>query len=352
MSASERVVVFSEHTRRELLADALVEDGRIRVVAPGLDHQASSEQRRPANLRGAGGGHSLDDGFLLCLGTDFRHKNRLFALRLLAALRSRHGWEGSLVLAGTHIPMGSSLELEHEFLEKHSELHEAVVSLGPVSEPEKAWLLAHAGAVVYPSVYEGFGLVPFEAALSGVPCVFAPQASLAEETPAGTAAIVPWDAPASAATVHALLTDPVARDDQIQALTAAAHKLSWASAADAMVGIYEQAAVAPVRDAATLSRDAVRREARLSVEHEIEAAQLVREREHAQRMYEELNAEVGFGLSLIGPHGTLPEGLQRALLALSAHPAVGRPLFALLARGFVTGRALARMLGRRSPPAT
>ena len=33
--------------------------------------------------------------FLLCLGTDFRHKNRLFALRLLASLRERHGWDGA-----------------------------------------------------------------------------------------------------------------------------------------------------------------------------------------------------------------------------------------------------------------
>jgi glycosyltransferase involved in cell wall biosynthesis len=355
MSAAERVVVFSEHTRRELLSDALVEDMRIRVVAPGLDHQASSEQRRPETLHGGGEGgarSSLADGFLLCLGTDFRHKNRLFALRLLAALRAEHGWEGSLVLAGTHIPVGSSLELECDFLEEHSELREAVVSLGPVSEPEKAWLLAHAGAVVYPSAYEGFGLVPFEAALSNVPCLFAPQSSLADEAPAGTATIVPWDAQASAAAAYALLSDPAERSAQIQKLALAAAKLSWASAADAMVEIYTQAAVAPVRDAATLSRDAVRREARLSVEHEIEAAQLVREREHAQRMYEELNAEVGFGLSLIGPHGTLPEGLQRALLALSAQPALSRPLFALLSRGFVAARAVARLLGRRPPPAS
>jgi glycosyltransferase involved in cell wall biosynthesis len=355
MSAAERVVVFSEHTRRELLSDALVEDARIRVVAPGLDHQASSEQRRPANLHGGGEGgakSSLADGFLLCLGTDFRHKNRLFALRLLAALRAEHGWQGSLVLAGTHIPVGSSLELERGFLEEHSELREAVVALGPVSEPEKAWLLAHAGAVVYPSAYEGFGLVPFEAALSDVPCLFAPQSSLADEAPAGTATIVPWDARASAAAAYALLTNPGERSAHLQKLALAAAKLSWAGAADAMVEIYGQAAVAPIRDAATLSRDAVRREARLSIEHEIEAAQLVREREHAQRMYEELNVEVGFGLSLIGPHGTLPEGLQRALLALSAQPALSRPLFALLSRGFVAARAAARLLGRRPPPAS
>lgn len=349
MCAAERVVVFSEHTRREMLSDALVDEGRVRVVPPGLDHRAAGEPRRPARLAdGTGGGGA--DGFLLCLGTDFRHKNRLFALRLLASLRATQAWEGSLVLAGTHIPIGSSLELERAFLAEHEGLREAVVSLGTVSEQEKAWLLAHAGAVVYPSVYEGFGLVPFEAALSGVPCVFAPQASLAEEAPAGTATIVPWDADASAAAVHELLTDAHARARHVDALASAARELSWQAAAEAYVEIYREAALAPVRDAATLSRDVPERERRLSVEHEQEVAQLTREREHARRMYDELNAEVGSGLSLIGPHGSLPDGLQRALLALSAHPRVSRPLFGALARSFLAARVFARVSrGRRHP---
>jgi len=347
LSAAERVVVFSDHTRRELLSDALVEDARIRVVPPGLDHRTAGEPRRPAAPED-GHEESLADGFLLCLGTDFRHKNRVFALRLLASLREEHDWQGSLVLAGTHIPRGSSLEIERAFLGEHPELRDAVVALGPVSEREKAWLIAHAGAVVYPSVYEGFGLVPFESALGGVPCVFAPQSSLAEEAPAGTAAILPWDPQASAAAAYALLTDPDARARHVDALAAAARELTWDAAASALVEIYKEAAVTPVRDAATLSRDAVAREGRLSVQHDIEAARLVREREHAQRMYDELNAEVGFGLSLIGPHGTLPEALQRALLALSANPALSRPLFGALSRIFVASRTLSRAVRGRS----
>jgi len=347
LSAAERVVVFSDHTRRELLSDALVEDARIRVVPPGLDHRTPGEPRRPAALDD-GRGERLAAGFLLCLGTDFRHKNRLFALRLLASLREDHDWRGSLVLAGTHIPHGSSLEIERAFLRERPELREAVLALGPVSEREKAWLIANAGAIVYPSVYEGFGLVPFESALSGVPCLFAPQSSLAEEAPQGTAAIVPWDPGASAAAAHALLTDAGARARHVAALAAAARGLTWEAAASAIVEIYREAAVAPVRDAATLSRDAVQRERRLSVVHEIEAARLIREREHAQRMYDELNAEVGFGLSLIGPNGTLPDGLQRALLALSARPALSRPLFGALSRAFLAARALGRAVrGRR-----
>jgi|CZKG01.1.fsa_nt_gi glycosyltransferase involved in cell wall biosynthesis len=344
LSAAERVVVFSDHTRRELLADALVEDARIRVVPPGLDHGAAAEPVRPAALDSAGT-EPPADGFLLCLGTDFLHKNRLFALRLLAALRANHGWEGGLVLAGTHIPHGSSLELERALLQEQPQLGPSVLDLGPVSEAEKTWLIAHAGAVVYPSVYEGFGLVPFESALSGVPCVFAPQASLDEAAPEGTATILPWDPAASAAAAYALLSDPGARARHVRTLAAAAGELTWAGAASALVGIYREAATAPVRDAATLSRDLVQREARLSVEHKLEAAQLVREREHAQRMYDELNAEVGSGLSLIGPNGALPENLQRALLAISARPSLSRPLYGALAWAFVAARFLGRILG-------
>jgi glycosyltransferase involved in cell wall biosynthesis len=343
LSAAERVVVFSRHTRQELLSDALVDEPRIRIVPPGLDHRTPGEPRRPAALDD-GPAAVLAAGFLLCLGTDFRHKNRLFALRLLASLRERHDWRGCLVLAGTHIPHGSSLELERAFLDEHTELREAVVALGPVDEREKAWLIANASAVAYPSVYEGFGLVPFESALSGVPCLFAPQSSLTDAAPEGTASILPWDAVRSADAAYTLLTDPDAREEQVRALAGVARSLTWEATATSMVAVYHEAAQAPVREAGTLSRDAVERERRLTASHEVVVRRLIGEREHAQRMYDELNAEVGDGLSLIGPHGTLPDNAQRALLTLSAHRAISRPLYGALARLFVVSRVISRTI--------
>ena len=157
MSAAERVVVFSEHTRAEMLAEDLVEDERIRVVPPGLDHDSTAEPRRPAGLQ-----QSVESGFLLCLGADYTHKNRVFALRLLAELQARHGWRGELVFAGAHVAHGSSQESERELLDAHPELRVSVSDLGPVDEAEKAWLTAQTAAIVYPSLHEGFGLVPFE----------------------------------------------------------------------------------------------------------------------------------------------------------------------------------------------
>jgi glycosyltransferase involved in cell wall biosynthesis len=349
LAAAERVIVFSEHTRAELLDDGLVEGERIRVVPPGLDHRAPAQARRPESLDAAERAGTAE-GFLLCLGTDFRHKNRIFALRLLAALRDEHGWSGSLILAGTHIPNGSSHELEGEFLAARPDLDEAIITLGGVDESEKAWLMAHAGAVVYPSTYEGFGMVPFESALAGVPCLFAAQSSLAEVAPPGTTSIVQWDVTQSAAAAYALLSDERLRAEHVAALAAAATELTWDRAAAAMVQAYREAAVAPAREAGTLARDAVAREARLTAAHQIVVERLIGERRHAQRMYDDLNAEVGAGLSLIGPNGTLPENLQRALLSVSAHRRLARPLFGAVAGVFAAMRAIGRALAALRGP--
>jgi hypothetical protein len=209
--------------------------------------------------------------------------------------------------------------------------------------------MERAAAVVYPSVYEGFGLVPLEAALSGVPCLFAPQSSLTDVLPSELAAIVPWDARASAAQAYALLADPSASAQHVDRLAEVARGLRWETSAASTVEVYREASVAPTRDAAALSTDELRREHELSeliAAHDALVARLVGERQHAQRMYDELNAEVGSGLSLIGPNGTLPEDAQRALLALSDRPKLSRPLYGLLARIFRATRAASGRLHR------
>ncbi len=142
MIAAERVLVLSEHTRRELLDEELLLGAeRIAVIPPGLNHRSHESPHRPAGLKeraGDEGEGAHEQRFLLCLGTDYHHKNRVFALRMLAALRERHGWRGTLVLAGTHVRHGSSRETEREELDAHPELREAVIELGAVGEGKRS----------------------------------------------------------------------------------------------------------------------------------------------------------------------------------------------------------------------
>ncbi len=342
MSAAERVVVFSEHTRGEMLSEDLVEDERIRVVPPGLDHRSTAEPRRPAGLE-----QRVDSDFLLCLGADYTHKNRVFALGLLAELRARHGWRGELVFAGAHISHGSSQESERELLDAHPELRASVCDLGPIDEAEKAWLMDRTAAVVYPSLYEGFGLVPFESGLQGVPCLFAAQSSLAErpdragrdDRPMGSRAQRGGGIRAAHRSRCPRVRTCARWPRPHAGSPGGARPRRWS------ISIARQSR-APVRVAATLSRDAVARERELTADHQEVVRMLIDERELVLRDYNELLAEVGAGRSLVGPRGSLPEDLQRALLALSAHPALSRPLYGVAAGVFRAARAVARILRR------
>ncbi len=173
LAVADHVVFFSPHALRDALAEDLIDSHRGNVVPIGVDHSVYQDGRaadRPAAAA------QLPDAceVILCLGTDLRHKNRVFALRLLEQLRRRHRWDGYLVFAGPHLPIGSSAVEEARMLARAPSLAERTIDVGAVDEPEKLWLLGRAGLVLYPTVYEGFGLVPFEAAEHGLPCMWAP----------------------------------------------------------------------------------------------------------------------------------------------------------------------------------
>ncbi len=316
LAVCDRVVFFSEHAYRDALAEDLLESSRASVVPIGVDHAVvggRTPSARPAEAA------ALPDGapVLLHLGTDFRHKNRLFSLRVLAALQDRHSWEGRLVFAGPAVRSGSSRPQEERWRAEHPRAAAAVLDLGAVSEAEKAWLYERAGLVLYPSVHEGFGLVPFEAAARGVPCLWASGTSLSEVLPDAAAAIVAWDPVATAEAAYALLHDDPARQTQLATVRGASARRSWDAAATQLIDVYQATCDAPSSPAGALER-----------RHGGMAGHLS---EDAMR--------------LVGPSGALPARYERPLLALATHPPLARPVLGAITLGYAVGFRIRRLVG-------
>ncbi|MHB1567580.1 MAG: glycosyltransferase [Solirubrobacteraceae bacterium] len=303
LAAADGVLFFSAHARSEALSEALVDPERAHVVPIGVDHGlvAAPESRRPSGLDGV----ADDADVILCLGTDLAHKNRPFALRILAALLERN-WEGRLVLAGPHIPRGSSRDAERALLAGDSRLAARVVDLGEVADAERDWLLERAALVLCPTVREGFGLVPHEAAARGTACMWAPGTALAEYLPDEVAGMVPWDASATAERALALLRDPALRDANVEAVGAAAQTLTWARTGERLLEVYAAVCRRPPSPAAVLERETGLMRGDVS--------------EDAMR--------------LVGPDGLLPRDLERPLLALLSKPRLAQPLAAALKAGY------------------
>jgi glycosyltransferase involved in cell wall biosynthesis len=326
LAGADQVVFFSEHARRDALAEDLLPAARTHVVGIGADaiefpRASGGPPARPGGAQAApqAAGALADGSFLLCIGADYAHKNRPFAIELLGALREL-GWSGRLVLAGAHVPYGSSREREQALLQDSPELAEHTLDLGSVDEQGKAWLYEHASALLYPTIYEGFGLLPVEAARAGLPCLFAAQASLAEL--AGAAAtLVPWDAHASARAVLPLLSDGHARETHLAELRALPVP-GWSEVAQRLVAVYEHALAEPPSEAAPRAWQELDRENYiLKLEREI--AHHTQTAQEYQDAYHALEARVSTGLPLIDEGGLLSPAQQRGLMRVAGRGRLG-----------------------------
>jgi glycosyltransferase involved in cell wall biosynthesis len=307
LAMCDAAVVLSRHTLDDLLADDLIEPGRAKVLPISAEPAIAlptAEPRPPEGMPDL-------ERFIVCLGNDFLHKNRTFAIRLLGALRER-GWPGGLVLVGARMEYGSSFDDEEALLQARPELEGVVARLGPVDEARKAWLYGQAAAVVYPTTYEGFGLVPFEAGRAGVPCLFAPQAALGEVLPREAAVLVPWDEQASAERALPLLAASPERTRHVELLRRAADGLpSWDDHATALLDVYERVALAPERESRVIAAQALEREAELA------------------RWYD-LRDELGEDAFSLVTEGRFPPDVQRALLSVVTRPRLRRAMFTAL----------------------
>ncbi|MGI8428681.1 MAG: glycosyltransferase [Solirubrobacteraceae bacterium] len=320
LAVADRVVFASEHVCVDAVAEELVERHRASIVRIGVDHELARIDRTPCAPRGVSQ-VSADAELILCIGTDFRHKNRLFALRLLDELRRRHRWEGWLVFAGPRVEIGSSIPEERELLALRPQLARGVIDVAAVSEAEKEWLLGRARLVLYPTVQEGFGLVPFEAADHHVPCLWAPGTALSEILPDSEAEIIPWDPAGSADRALELIRDEPRRRRNVDAIRAAAVKLTWNATAEQLLELYRVTCDQPGSPTGALERG-------------------------QGLMREGLSEDA---VRLVGPSGALPPGLERPLLALATHPRIGDPVFRAITAGYRASYGLRRRMNGGVP---
>jgi hypothetical protein len=115
-----------------------------------------------------------------------------------------------------------------------------------VNDAGRSWLYRHAALVLFPTLYEGFGLVPFEAAAGGTPSVYASRSSVAEYLPAEGALLELGDVAETARRLHVLLESREARDEVVRNIRLAGSRLTWDRAADSYLEIYRRAMTRPI----------------------------------------------------------------------------------------------------------
>lgn len=230
---AERVIVPSRAVATDAVRYLGLAPERLRVIpeAPraGLRRAPDGEV---AALRARLG---LEHPYLLCLGTAEPGKRAVDAIRALPLVREHHP-HVVLALAGNPGRLSGALAAEATRLG----VGDAVKFLGYVPDADLAALFSGAEALVFPSLFEGFGLPPLEAMACGTP-VIATQAPAMDEVLEGAAAFVPVGSPgAIARAACGLIDDPPKRAEAVQRSQDRAEQYSWQRVADETVAVYRE----------------------------------------------------------------------------------------------------------------
>jgi glycosyltransferase involved in cell wall biosynthesis len=222
---SRAVVTVSQFSAARLLHHLPQLHGRLAVVPNGSDHLAQVVPRPEALGRWA----LAKDRYLLAVGCQNRLKN---VGRLVEAVRSVKAAEGfALVVVGG----GNARVFAPDAVPDGADHPIGVIPTGTVDDPTLKALYENALALVFPSVYEGFGLPPVEAMRCGCPVAASDAAAMAEVC--GDAALYfdALDEASIARAMQRMVDEPGLRDELRRRGRARVAAMSWAEAASLLM---------------------------------------------------------------------------------------------------------------------
>lgn len=255
----DEIVAVSRLTAQDICAHFRVPAARITVVPNGIDH----DRFRPGSGEAAADAVSRPRGiaapfFLYVARLEHPAKNHCRLIEAFNRFKAATGSVWQLVLGGSDWHGAGTIHAAIRSSPVRQDIH-CLGFLPPADLP--AWYRA-AGALVFPSLFEGFGLPPVEAMACGCPVLASQRGALAETLGAAAAVLEPEDVSQIQIGLTRIAGDPAWRAQLRAAGLDRARNFDWNATAAATLKVYARAAArhaqgrqpAPVAEVAAPTR--------------------------------------------------------------------------------------------------
>jgi glycosyltransferase involved in cell wall biosynthesis len=215
---ADLVITISERSREAITHHLGVPKERVVAIPLGVDHARFTPDGPTA--------HAVPERYVFYPANFWPHKNHERLLEAFGRVRDPNLW---LVLTGQTYGRESLLKGR-----------ERVVHLGHVTADRLAALYRGATGMVFPSLFEGFGLPVLEAMASGCPVAASNDGAVAEV--AGQAAVTfdPTDVRAITTAIEGIAGDEGLRAHLKEAGLARASEFTWGATAQRHLAVYHQ----------------------------------------------------------------------------------------------------------------
>ncbi|WP_134943022.1 glycosyltransferase family 4 protein [Pseudomonas syringae] len=232
---ADHIITISEYSKQDMISHLGIAPERISVTPLGVDpvyfqRIGAAERNRVLGMYG------LKPGFFLVVGTLQPRKNLQRVLEAFQQLPAQVRKEHPLVIVGRDGWSNEELLPQLEALQQRGEGR----WLSYLPQNEVLALLQSAGALVFASLYEGFGLPAIEAFAAQCPLIASNNSSLPEVTGDAAWAVDPHSAESISTAMLAVLDQPEERERKVQSGLGRARHFSWDACAQNTLDIYRK----------------------------------------------------------------------------------------------------------------
>jgi glycosyltransferase involved in cell wall biosynthesis len=226
---ADMIICDSMSTKKDLLEyDKTLSSDKINVIYLGVNKQQHIKSKTELKEK-----YNLPDAYYLFVGTISPRKN---LLRVIKAWNQRINTDNKLVIIGKK---GWLYNPFFEYIEKNN-LSNGVLWLDYIPEADLPSLYSYAEALLFPSLYEGFGLPILEAMSCGCPVITSNISSMPEV--AGDAALLvnPYNVDEIKAAMDIITYNKKRRNDCILKGYLQVKKFQWNDTAKQIITIYKK----------------------------------------------------------------------------------------------------------------
>ncbi len=230
-----KIITVSDNSKKDIIELFDVNPEKITVIYEGVDDifRVVNEDTSLENVRKK---YRLPHEFILFIGTISPRKNPGGLIESISILRKRGLKDISLIMIGPEgFKAGEVLRLIYE-----RNIEDSVRHIGYVPYEDMPYIYNMASLLVYPSLYEGFGLPPLEAMACGVPVIASNISSIPEILGDAALLVDPYNPGEIADYIEKILNDESLRSSHIEKGLKKAASYSWEDTAKKVLKVYEE----------------------------------------------------------------------------------------------------------------
>jgi glycosyltransferase involved in cell wall biosynthesis len=236
---NDTIGTVSEYSKQDISKKVGIPLEKIHVIFNGLREPNPPDKDVEKELRKK---YGLDDRFILDVGGIHERKNIVSLIHAFSGLVNKSGYSGKLVITGkvTGAPYQEKMKRRCDKAVKYTGLAEKVIFTNFISERELDSLFRMTDFLIYPSLYEGFGIPILEAMKLGTPVITSNISAMPEV--AGDAALLvdPYKVEDMTSAMDRLIKDKNLKDELRQKGIKQAELFTWERAAKSYIELYQK----------------------------------------------------------------------------------------------------------------